>query len=209
MFLTGFSHPNILKLYAVCISQPTPTQESVISPLSTDCISDDIRSLLELEHFYITIFYFIYLFVYCWRIHWRKKKNVFIAWAYLRKSPKTLKCSMFTSQLYLCSDTVRKKGTGKVVFPASDLSCNRPPASIFGYFLFLKSTHQYCYKNTATLSIQNEAFSCRTRRPSSAGEGGVIAGVMPEAAGRQQALTPRPWVPEAGLSPPRSFARSC
>jgi len=47
-------------------------------------------------------------------------------------------------------------------------------------------------QNTATLSIQNEAFSCRTRRPSSAGEGGVIAGVMPEAAGRQQALTPRP-----------------
>lgn len=142
MFLTGFSHPNILKLYAVCISQPTPTQESVISPLSTDCISDDIRSLLELEHFYITFFFFFF----SGESTGGKKKNVFIAWAYLRKSPKTLKCSMFTSQLYLCSDTVRKKGTGKVVFPASDLSCNRPPANIFGYFLFLKSTNQYCYK---------------------------------------------------------------
>lgn len=93
-----------------------------------------------------TFLYHFFFFFFSGESTGGKKKNVFIAWAYLRKSPKTLKCSMFTSQLYLCSDTVRKKGTGKVVFPASDLSCNRPPANIFGYFLFLKSTNQYCYK---------------------------------------------------------------
>lgn len=53
---------------------------------------------------------------------------------------------MFTSEVYLCFNTVRKKGTGKAVFPTSDLACNRPPVIIFRYFLFLKSTHQYCYK---------------------------------------------------------------
>lgn len=104
-------------------------------PLNTVCISD-CKASLRIR----TLLYLFFFF--CWRI--QEEKKCFYCLGIFEKESKNTK--MFTSEVYLCFNTVRKKGTGKAVFPTSDLSCNTPPVIIFRYFLFLKSTHQYCYK---------------------------------------------------------------